>query len=105
MDAKKSATVLMDSLQQFHGSIVDDPRVGPAHVSLYVAILHFASEQEFKRPISVFGKELMKHAKIAGAATYTKCIQELKEFGYIDYIPSFNPLLGSSVYLENVNVG
>jgi hypothetical protein len=103
MNEMNSAVVLKNKLQDFERSIIEDPRVGPMHICLYVAILHIASVQGFKNPISVFSKDLMKHAKISGIATYTRCIKGLKEFGFIDYVPSFNPLLGSLIYLLSKN--
>ncbi len=103
MEKNNSELALKNILQNFQSIIVDDPRIGPTHISLFIAILHFANEQEFKSPISVFSKELMKHAKISGIATYTKCIQELKELGFINYVPSYNPILGSLIYLLKSN--
>ena len=41
----------------------------------------------------------MKLSKISAFGTYHKCIKELQEFGYIEYIPSFNPYKGSLVNL------
>ncbi len=34
------------------------------------------------------------------AATYHKCMKELVEYGYINYIPSYNPFLKSLVYIK-----
>lgn len=50
-------------------------------------------------PIYVYRKELMKQAKISAIATYHKVMQDLKLCGYIGYVPSYNPVLGSLVYL------
>lgn len=52
-------------------------------------------------PVSIYSKELMRQAKISGMATYLKCMRDLNELGYIRYIPSYNPVLGSLVYLLN----
>jgi hypothetical protein len=83
----------------FLNQIRDDPRVGPTHISLFMAILNSASEQKFDQPISIFSKNLMRGAKISGIATYHKCIQDLQAMGFINYVPSYNPLLGSLIYL------
>lgn len=105
MEENNSEIVVKTIVREFYNRAVSDPRIGPTHISLYFSILHFANEQNYQNPISVFSKELMKYAKISGIATYTKCILELKLFGFIDYIPSFNPLLGSAVYLLKQNQG
>jgi hypothetical protein len=41
----------------------------------------------------------MRISKISAKATYHKCIKDLHNFGYIQYIPSYNPFKGSLVYL------
>ena len=44
---------------------------------------------------------MMKLSKIAAYGTYHKCIKDLQDFGYIEYLPSFNPYKGSLVILFN----
>ena len=99
MEEKNAALTLKGNLLSFQDKIVKDTRIGPSHISLYTAILYYAEKNDFNFPISVFSRELMAYAKISGASTYTRCIQDLKEFGFINYVPSFNPVLGSLIYL------
>ena len=77
----------------------DNPRFSPAHISLYAAILQHYFQQE-KQPVIIYGKGLMKYAKISGTATYHEVLQELQEFGFIVYEPSFNPSQGSKITLK-----
>jgi hypothetical protein len=84
----------------FMDRVGQDPRIGPTHISLFLAILHFYKKQGYAIPISVYSKELMKQAKISAVGTYHKCIRELKAYGYIGYVPSYNPMPGSLVYLN-----
>ena len=44
----------------------------------------------------------MRVSKICSNATYHKCIKELNDYGYLEYIPSFNPYKGSLVSLFNL---
>jgi hypothetical protein len=88
------------ALYDFLDAIAEDPRIAPNHISLFMSVLFFYRQQEFKSPISVYSKELMKHAKISGVATYHKCIQELHNYGFIHYVPSYNPDLGSLIYIR-----
>ena len=39
----------------------------------------------------------MEVAKISGLATFHKCIEDLNDFGYIQYLPSYNPATSSQV--------
>ena len=41
----------------------------------------------------------MRMSKIGSANTYVRCLKELHAWGYIQYIPSYNPLRGSKVNL------
>lgn len=77
----------------------EDPRIGPSHISLFVSILVAYHSQGYAIPISVFSRDLMKQAKISATGTYHKCMRDLKDYGYIKYTPSYNPVLGSLIYI------
>ena len=84
----------------FMDRVGDDPRIGPTHISLFLAILYCYRKQGYPMPVYVFSRELMKQAKISAIGTYHKCIRQLMAYGYIGYVPSYNPMLGSLVYLN-----
>ena len=86
-------------LQEFFAAIQEDPRIGTNHISLYTALFQQWSKQEFRCPIRVFSKELMPLCKIYGSATYYRSIRELHRYGYIKYVPCYNHLVGSYVFL------
>ena len=86
------------AISDFLNVAADDPRIGPLHISLYYAILHYYNLGNGEVPVTVFGKDLMRHAKISSHCTYHRYIQELHKYGYIHYIPSYNPFLGSLIY-------
>jgi hypothetical protein len=90
---------LYTALYRFMDKVEDDHRIGPTHISLFLAILYFYPKQEYRMPIYVYRKDLMKQAKISAIGTYHKAMQDLKLYGYIGYVPSYNPVLGSLVYL------
>ncbi len=62
-----------------------DGRIGPAHISLFTAILKCWSDQGYVEPITIVSKELMLIAKIFSPTTYHRTIRQLDEFGYIIY--------------------
>jgi hypothetical protein len=84
---------------RFMDKVGGDHRIGPTHISLFLAILYFYQKQEYAMPVYVYRKELMKQAKISAFGTYHKAMRDLKLYGYIGYVPSYNPVLGSLVYL------
>lgn len=97
----------MDSNSVLYGfmeTVCEDPRIGPSHISLFVAILYCSKIRDHQMPLSVYSKELMRQAKISGMATYHKCMRDLNELGYIRYIPSYNPIQGSQVYILNKEI-
>jgi hypothetical protein len=88
-------------LTGFYEKIHEDSRLNPTHISLYLALFQFWNLNHFQNPISISRHEMMKLSKIAAYGTYHKCIKELQDFGYIEYLPSFNPYKGSMVNLFN----
>jgi hypothetical protein len=57
------------------------------------------NNNRFKNPISIARDEVMRAAKIGSVNTYTKALKQLHHFQYIRYEPSFNPHIGSRIYL------
>jgi hypothetical protein len=78
----------------------DDPTVGPSHIGLYLAIVLAYERQGCQSPVSVYSRELMRVAKISAAGTYAKCMRDLQAAGHVRYIQSYNPALGSLIYLR-----
>lgn len=85
--------------QSFILKVSDDAVIGPSHIALFVAILYNYRLQGKKSPISVYRRDLVRFSKIS-VRTYHRCMQDLAEHGYIKYLPSFNPIHGSLVYLS-----
>ena len=89
-------------LTGFYDKIQQDERLNPTHISLYLALFQFWNLNHFQNPISISRNEMMRLSKISALGTYHKCIKQLQEFGYIEYMPSFNPYKGSLVNLYNL---
>lgn len=79
-----------------------DERLNPTHVSAYMALFQFWNINKFENPVYISRNDMMKVSKINANATYHKVINELQEFGFIEYKPSFNPFKGSAVYMINL---
>ncbi|MEO7978887.1 hypothetical protein [Flavobacterium sp.] len=85
-------------LSDFFKAIEKDHRISITHIGIYAALLQFRTENGFVNPIEVYRAEIMKLAKITGPVTYHKCIRELDEYGYIDYLPKRNRNQKSTIY-------
>jgi len=92
----------MDLSFSFLMAAKSDPRIGPLHITLYMALLASYREQR-SNPIYIFAAQVMPLAKIAGSTTYHRTIRQLAAYRYIRYIPSYTNVLGSLVEfrLEN----
>lgn len=88
-------------LTAFFHMIAMDDRLNPTHVSLYMALFQSWNVNRFQNPISISRSEMMKLSKISANATYHKCIKDLEQFGYLEYIPSYHPVKGSLINLFN----
>ena len=92
-------------LVYFFSKAAVDNRLNPTHISMFVSIFQFWDKNHYVNPVSITRGELMKVSKINSKATYHKCMRELNEYGYLRYLPSFNPYKGSLVYLFNFQSG
>lgn len=90
-----------DRIAGFFGVVVHDPRITSMHICIYLALCsaHFVAGQE--NPFSVSRRRIMQACKILGNATYHRCMKDLHQFGYIEYVPSYHPVLGSLVTLRD----
>lgn len=88
-------------LSRFLEAIQADPRIGANHISLYTVLLQLGFEQATYSPVLAFRDEIMVKAKILGRATYHKYLNDLNDFGYIQYIPSYNHRKKSKFYLQS----
>lgn len=80
----------------------EDPRIGPLHLSLYLAICSLRPDSA--DIVRVSARTLMPLAKIAGKTPYHRTILELAAFGYIRYKPSYDPARPSLVWLIDASV-
>ena len=90
-------------LTGFFIRIASEETIYPTHISLYLALFQSWNINRFKNPIAISRDEMMKTSRIASKATYHKCIKELQNMGFIDYIPSYNPYSGSEVILHDLS--
>ena len=79
--------------------IREDPCIGPSHISVLVAIIFQYKRQGEVQPVRAFARDLMSYAKISSHSTFVRCIATLVRFRYIRYQPSFDPAVGSEIYL------
>jgi hypothetical protein len=89
-------------LSDFYEAIEDDVRINTTHISLYFALLQKWNLNQNENPLIVFRDELMKAAKISSRFTYNKYMNQLSNYGYIEYIPASNAFEGSCVYLKRL---
>jgi len=90
---------IMDAL----AALGRDKRVSVWHVGIYTAILQLYYKGNLHNPVLITRRKIMQIAHIGSIATYHKCLRELDRYGYITYIPSYHPLLGSKIFLTAYN--
>jgi hypothetical protein len=86
-------------LENIFAKISLDDRLSTVHLGLYYSLFHQWNLAKFQNPISICRSELMRTSKVGSANTYTRCLRELNDWGYIEYKPSNNPCRGSLVNL------
>jgi hypothetical protein len=87
-------------LFQLLSVIQKDKRLSPSHFSIYCAFLTLWFKNNCVSPFRITRHSVMEIAMVRSIATYHKSIKELAYFGYIEYSPSYNPALGSTVCIH-----
>ncbi len=82
---------------RLYSRIIDDNRVTVWHISLYMSILNLWSQEGYKNQVKIKRENLMMLAHFKSITTYHKCINQLQEFGYINYKPTYDYYDGSAV--------
>lgn len=93
----------VEVLHEFLEAIREDARISTAHISVYVALWKQWVDKDPEHPLSFFRRDLVAVCKISGLNTYHKTIRQLHEYGYIEYVPSYNHSIGSLVYFKPVD--
>lgn len=75
-------------IQQFYASIENDGRIGLSHISVYCALVYYCQTNACSNPFSIERKVVMKLAKISSRVTFSKCMTQLQEYGFVKYLPS-----------------
>lgn len=105
MARKCQATNFIQHQLKMRSLFAQDKRLTPFHISLYYALFFEWNENRFQNPFYIQRNEMMNASKIGSANTYTKCLKELHKFGYIEYLPSYNPNKGSTINLYTFDNG
>ncbi len=76
---------------------IKDQKLNPTHVSLYFALFYYWNGNRFPEIFFVQREEIMQLSKIGSTSTYHKCLKDLHDWNYLEYLPSRNPFKGSQV--------
>ena len=91
-------------LTGFYDAIAADTRIGASHISIFMALLQQWNISGGNNPFIIKRNWVMQSAKISSRQTYNKYMNELKEYGYINYEPSANQFESSIIYLKNMEM-
>lgn len=88
-------------LSAFYLKAAGDDRLSAFHISLYHALFQLWNLSRFEKAVLVNRQVLIRYSKIGSNHTLYRCLNELHEWGYIEYMPSFSPRKGTFVQLCN----
>lgn len=77
--------------------ILEDSRLNPTHVSLYMALFQLWNLTRFAEMFYLNRQEAMQLSKIGSITTYHRCMRDLDNWKYIQYFPSHNIYKGSEI--------
>ena len=76
-----------------------DNRITVYHTALYLAIFRLWNANHFVSPLRINRAIIMKMSKISSTKTYSKTIEELSQWGYVEYSPTNTKLHPSYVHM------
>lgn len=72
------------------GQLAGDERLLPSHMGLVMALYGQCAGQS-GASFNASRRKLMHASRIRSTSTYHKCLSELVEYGYLEYLPSWHP--------------
>jgi hypothetical protein len=92
----------MKTLSELMKPLVDDPRVGPLHLAMYLAIWQCWEKAGQVEAFVVHRRELMRMAKVYGNTTYYRLMAELNNIGVIAYMPRRWKKDGTTIFIVHL---
>jgi hypothetical protein len=92
----------LPTLADFFETIADDARIGPAHVVVYIALMHLCAVSGGHDTFEVATYEMLRLTKILKKDTYLLRIKQLAAFGYLKYIPAENEHIKAMVAFKKL---
>jgi hypothetical protein len=89
-------------LNTFFQNLSQDKRFNATHVSMYVVLFYQWNNARFSDEFYINRNEIMSLSRIGSKGTYHKCINDLHEWHYLEYLPSYNPQIGSSIKMFDI---
>jgi len=75
----------------------EDHRIKQGHITLYLAFFQKWNREFFKRTITVNRALIMEKAKFKSKTTYHNYLNDLNDWDYLKYYPSYHPAQGSKI--------
>ena len=77
-------------LNGFFQRLEVDEKITPHHISLYMALFQLWNMNRFRRQFEINRQDLMCISRIGSRNTYSRCMKQLDDWGYIEYSPGAN---------------
>lgn len=77
-------------LRGFFNYLDKDEKMTAHHISLYMALFNVWNINRFREYFEINRMDLMAMARIGSKNTYSKCMKELNDWGYIQYASGSN---------------
>lgn len=69
----------------------------PSHYALFMALSHLGIGKRTGEWFRVSRRQLMEFSGIRSRSTYHRCLADLVKQGYINYEPSYDPVIASRI--------
>lgn len=87
----------MNPLSVFLRGSLNDYRISSTHIGVFAALVQYSADRGHINPYRAYSYEIMKIARISSLKTYSRCMQDLHAYGYLNYEPSKKKNLASRI--------
>ncbi|WP_423735205.1 hypothetical protein [Chitinophaga caseinilytica] len=86
-------------LNAFFRLVRQDDRLRANHISLYLALFQIWNQHRFQNPFPVVRGEVLLLCRIGSNNTYSRCLRDLQDFGFIIYYPAMRKGTSSQIVM------
>ena len=89
--------VIKIGFNQLLAQLADEPSLRHSHISLLASLYSLLEQNKFEQPFCISRKQLMRLSRLGSKHTYYLCLADLVRLAILEYTPTYNSFVGSTI--------